>query len=90
MNSQVQQSLQRRQRRQRWLSQASFVQETQMSLDGSPQMLQVNRFASLTTGAAGFGSWTVSGPAGVLFLSAESHDNVVPPHWQSCIRPLVT
>ena len=40
--SQLQQSLHRRHFRQRWFSHVSFVQATQMSFDGSPQMLQEN------------------------------------------------
>jgi hypothetical protein len=39
--SHSQQSLQRRQRRHRWLMQASFVQKTQISRDLSPQIEQL-------------------------------------------------
>jgi hypothetical protein len=45
--SHSQQSLQRRQRAQRWLSQASFVQYTQISVDGSLQMLHWKTLPSL-------------------------------------------
>src|ERR1035437_8590176 len=40
--SHSQQSLHRRHFSQRWLSQASLVQRTQIRVDSSPQMLQVN------------------------------------------------
>jgi hypothetical protein len=40
-----QQSLQRLHFSQRWLAQTSLVQRTQISLDGSPQMLQMKVLA---------------------------------------------
>src|SRR5581483_9431269 len=40
--SHSQQSLHRLQRSQRWLAQVSFVQKAQISVEGSPQMLQIN------------------------------------------------
>ena len=77
--SQLQQSLHRRHFRQRWFSHASFVQATQMSFDGSPQMLQENTNA-VTGGTAGFCSGRGTSAA---FVSSTFHDIVVPPHSRS-------
>jgi hypothetical protein len=43
-----QQSLQRWQRSQRWFAQASLVQKMQISVEGSPQMLQTKVRVSVT------------------------------------------
>jgi hypothetical protein len=51
-SSHSQQSLQRRHRVQRWLSQASFVHQTQIRELGSPQMLHVNAGAFICGGFA--------------------------------------
>jgi hypothetical protein len=45
LTSHSQQSLHRLHFGQRWLAHASFVHQTQISVDGSPQMLQTNEMA---------------------------------------------
>ena len=77
--SQLQQSLHRRHFRHRWFSHVSFVQATQMSFAGSPQMLHENTNV-FTGGAAGFCSGR---GASAVFVSSAFHDIVVPHHLRS-------
>lgn len=79
VTSQLQQSLHRKHFRHRWFSHVSFVQATQMSFDGSPQMLHENTNV-FTGGAAGFCSGR---GASAVFVSSTFHDIVVPRHLRS-------